>query len=105
MQQGHGAGHKRVIVKVEVSEKGTNIRYVVTDIRCVHTKALYEQGYCARGQIELYIKESKTHLLSDRILCSRFEDNQFRMFMHSAAYILTPCVKICYSEPNMQKLQ
>lgn len=81
-------GPQRVIVKVEVSEKGTNIRYVVTDIRCVRTKALYEQGYCARGQMELYIKESKTYLDSDRMSCSRFEANQFRLFMHSAAYVL-----------------
>ena len=85
---GSWSGPQRVIVKVEVSEKGTNIRYVVTDIRCVRTKALYEHGYCARGQMELYIKESKTHLQSDRMSCSRFEANQFRLFMHSAAYIL-----------------
>lgn len=52
---GSWSGPQRVIVKVEVSEKGTNIRYVVTDIRCVRTKALYEHGYCARGQMELYI--------------------------------------------------
>jgi hypothetical protein len=79
---------QRVIVKVEVSEKGTNIRYVVTDIRCIRTKTLYEQGYCARGQMELYIKENKTHLESDRMSCSRFQANQFRLFMHSAAYVL-----------------
>jgi len=79
---------QRVIVKVEVNEKGINIRYVVTDIRCIRTKALYELGYCARGKMELYIKESKTYLDSDRMSCSRFEANQFRLFMHSAAYIL-----------------
>jgi hypothetical protein len=79
---------QRIIVKVEVSSKGTNIRYVVTDIRCVRTKALYEQGYCARGKMELYIKESKNHLESDRMSCNRFEANQFRLFMHSAAYVL-----------------
>jgi hypothetical protein len=85
---GSWSGAQRVIVKVEVSEKGTNIRYVVTDIRCVRTKALYEHGYCARGKMELYIKENKSHLLSDRMSCSRFEANQFRLFMHSAAYVL-----------------
>jgi hypothetical protein len=85
---GSWSGKQRVIVKVEVSEKGTNIRYVVTDIRCVRTKALYEHGYCARGHMELYIKENKVHLLSDRMSCSRFEANQFRLFMHSAAYVL-----------------
>ena len=79
---------QRVIVKVEVSEKGTNIRYVVTDIRFIRTKALYEQGYCARGMMELYIKENKTHLESDRMSCNRFEANQFRLFLHSAAYVL-----------------
>ena len=38
--------------------------------------------------MELYIKENKSHLLSDRMSCSRFEANQFRLFMHSAAYVL-----------------
>ena len=36
----------------------------------------------------MYKKESKTHLQSDRMSCIRFEANQFRLFMHSAAYIL-----------------
>jgi hypothetical protein len=79
---------QKVIVKVEVSSKGTNIRYIVTDIRFIRTKALYENAYCARGQMELYIKEHKTYLCSDRMSCSRFEANQFRLFMHSAAYVL-----------------
>lgn len=35
-----------------------------------------------------YIKESKTYLESDRMSCNRFEANQFRLFMHSAAYVL-----------------
>lgn len=79
---------QRVIVKVEVNEKGINVRYIVTDIRCIRTQALYEKGYCARGKMELYVKESKTYLFSDRMSCSRFEANQFRLFMHSAAYVL-----------------
>jgi len=79
---------QRVIVKVEVNEKDTNIRYIVTDIRFIRTKNLYENGYCARGEMELFIKESKTYLESDRMSCSRFEANQFRLFMHSAAYVL-----------------
>jgi len=79
---------QRVIVKVEVSDKGTNVRYIVTDIRFIRTKSLYEMGYCARGKMELYIKEHKTYLDSDRMSCNRFEANQFRLFMHSAAYVL-----------------
>ena len=79
---------QRVVVKVEVSEKGTNVRYVVTNIRCVRTRALYENAYCARGAAELRIKDHKTYLKSDRMSCSSFKANQFRLFLHSAAYVL-----------------
>jgi hypothetical protein len=85
-----GSWHKpqRVIVKVEVSSKGLNIRYIVTDIEFIRTKALYENAYCARGQMELYIKEHKTYLKSDKMSCNSFAANQFRLFLHSAAYVL-----------------
>jgi hypothetical protein len=79
---------QRVIVKVEVSSMGTNIRYVVTDMRGVRTQSLYENGYCARGAMELRIKEHKLYLKSDRMSCHRFKANQFRLFLHSAAYVL-----------------
>ena len=35
-----------------------------------------------------YIKDSKTYLHSDRMSCNDFRANQFRLFMHSAAYVL-----------------
>ena len=79
---------QRVIVKVEVSSLGTNIRYIVTDLREYKTKALYEKGYCARGSMELRIKDHKLYLHSDRMSCNSFWANQMRLFMHSAAYIL-----------------
>lgn len=79
---------QRVIVKVEISSKGTNIRYVVTDMRKVRTQQLYETGYCARGAMELRIKEHKLYLKSDRMSCTRFKANQMRLFLHSAAYVL-----------------
>jgi hypothetical protein len=79
---------QRVVVKVEVSSMGTNIRYIVSSLRNVRTKALYEQGYCARGSAELRIKDHKTYLLSDRMSCNSFKANQFRLFLHSAAYVL-----------------
>ena len=79
---------QRVIVKVEAGSLGTNIRYVVTDMRGVRTQSLYENGYCARGAMELRIKEHKLYLKSDRMSCHRFKANQFRLFLHSAAYVL-----------------
>lgn len=79
---------QRVVVKVEANSLGTNIRYITSDLKVVRAKALYEQGYCARGAAELRIKEHKTYLLSDRMSCNSFMANQFRLFLHSAAYVL-----------------
>lgn len=79
---------QRVVLKVEVNSMGTNIRYIASSIRCIRTKALYENAYCARGAAELRIKDHKSYLLSDRMSCSSFLANQFRLFMHSAAYVL-----------------
>jgi len=79
---------QRVIVKIEVTHMGTNIRYIVTDLWEYRTKALYELGYCGRGRMELNIKDHKTYLSSDRMSCNRFSANQFRLFLHSAAYVL-----------------
>jgi hypothetical protein len=79
---------QKVVVKVEANSMGTNIRYVATSIRCIRTKTLYENAYCARGAAELRIKDHKSYLISGRMSCSSFLANQFRLFMHSAAYVL-----------------
>ena len=87
-QAGSWSRAERVIVKVEVSPLGTNIRYVVTDSRRYRARHIYEKGYCSRGKMELYIKDHKSCLHSDRASCSRFQANQFRLLLHSAAYVL-----------------
>ena len=79
---------QKVVVKVEVSSQGTNIRYIVTNMVQFKAKGLYEKGYCARATCELRIKEHKLYLKSDRSSCKSFAANQFRLFLHSAAYIL-----------------
>jgi hypothetical protein len=79
---------QKVVVKVEVSSMGTNIRYVVTNLVQIRAKELYEKGYCARGAMELRIKEHKLYLKSDRSSCNSFYANQFRLFLHSIAYVL-----------------
>lgn len=82
------ASKKKVVVKVEVSALGTNIRYIVTNLTQFKAKGLYEKGYCARGAAELRIKEHKLYLKSDRASCTSFKANQFRLFLHSIAYVL-----------------
>jgi len=85
---GSWENYQRVIVKVEVTSMGTNIRYIVTSLTDFRTRDLYEKGYCARGSMELRIKDHKLYLKSDRSSCTKFTANQFRLFLHSMAYIL-----------------
>lgn len=84
---------RRVVVKVEVSEQGKNIRFIVTNMEEAKAAVLYQDIYCARGEDELYIKEHKLYLKSDRTSCHKFEANQFRLFLHSAAYVLIHALK------------
>jgi Transposase DDE domain group 1 len=78
---------RRVIARVEASDRGTDSRFVVTNLRGT-PRWLYEAVYCARGQAENLVKAHKRHLASDRTSCTRATANQFRLVLHTAAYWL-----------------
>ena len=61
---------------------------MVTNLESSRPSFIYEKIYCDRGRMEGYIKNHKTFLLSDRISCRAFAANHFRLFLHSAAYVL-----------------
>ena len=85
---GSWSRYRRVIVKVDVGPLGTNVRYVTTDMEKARARSLYQRVYCNRARAENFIKDHKLYLRSDRASCHRFEANQFRLFLHSLAYIL-----------------
>ena len=78
----------RIVAKAEVSSLGTNVRFVTTNLESSQPSFLYQKAYAGRGAMENYIKNHKTFLHSDRTSCHRFEANQFRLLLHSAAYML-----------------
>lgn len=78
---------RKVIARVEATAKGSDIRFVVTNLPH-RAKVLYEKIYCARGRMENMIKEHKLYTKSDRTSCHRWEANQFRLFLHTGAYWL-----------------
>jgi len=83
-----GWRHKRrVVVRIEASDQGTDTRFVVTNL-ADKPKRLYERVYCARGQMENLIKAHKRHLASDRTSCTSALANQFRLVLHSGTYML-----------------
>ncbi|HUU40899.1 MAG TPA: IS1380 family transposase [Desulfatiglandales bacterium] len=79
---------RQVIVKAEITQKGENLRFIVTNIQDEWPQQTYDIIYCARGNMENNIKDHKLFLKSDRTSCNKFEANQFRLFLHSVAYIL-----------------
>ena len=78
---------RRVIARVEASDRGTDTRFIVTNLTGT-PQWLYETVYCARGQAENLIKAHKRHLASDRTSCTKATANQFRLVLHTAAYWL-----------------
>jgi Transposase DDE domain group 1 len=83
---------RRVIIKAEALTKGLNIRFVVTS-RQDEPEALYH-WYTRRGDHpELCIKDFKDDCFADRLSCHRFWANQFRLFLHGAAYWLLDTIR------------
>ncbi|MFO7822090.1 MAG: IS1380 family transposase [Lentisphaeria bacterium] len=77
----------RVIVKAEHNSIGPNTRFVVTNLPG-RAGDLYDNVYCARGDMENRIKEQQLNLFADRTSCSKWWANQFRMLLSSLAYVL-----------------
>jgi hypothetical protein len=83
---------RRVIAKAEHSDRGANPRYVVTNLEG-SCQALYDELYCARGEMENRIKEQQLGLFSDRTSCHAWWANQFRLLLSSAAYVLLEALR------------
>jgi Transposase DDE domain group 1 len=84
---------RRVVARVEVTRKGADIRYIVTNIKRGKARHLYEKVYCARGQAENLIKRHKSQLASDRTSCRSPLANQMRLILHTAAYWLVRTIQ------------
>ena len=80
---------RRVVAKAEHLQKGENPRFVVTSLRAETwpAQALYEEHYCARGDMENRIKE-QLMLFSDRTSTHYLRSNQLRLYFSSIAYVL-----------------
>jgi hypothetical protein len=87
---------RRIIIKAEVvchpgRPPKRNPRFVITNL--LHTPEHVYAIYRARGDVENRIKELKAGLALDRLSCSRFLGNQFRLLLTLAAYILVQALR------------
>jgi len=93
---------RRVIAKAEHLEKGPNPRFVVTSLSGQDTvfpspsrwtaQSLYEQTYCARGDMENRIKEQMM-LFADRASTAFLRSNQIRLYLSTVAYLLMQALR------------
>jgi hypothetical protein len=81
---------RRVVGKAEHLAKGENPRFVVASLNAevFDAKTLYEQEYCARGNMENRIKEKKLYLFADRVSCQTMRANQVRLCLSTVAYVV-----------------
>jgi len=82
---------RRIVAKAEVTAKGNNPRFVVTNL-ADDPEQVYG-FYIARGDSENRIKELKLDLSSGRTSCHRFSANCFRLLIHGMAFILMTLVR------------
>lgn len=85
---------RRVIAKAEQIEGKENPRYLVTSLGAQDWPAqkLYEQLYCARGEMENRIKE-QLNLFADRLSTETLRANQLRLYFSSLAYVLIEALR------------
>ena len=81
---------RRVIGKAEWTLKGQNPRFIVTSLgpKDGEAKDLYQNLYCARGDMENRIKECQLDLYADRTSAHTMRANQLRLWFASCAYVL-----------------
>ncbi len=83
---------RQVIAKAEHGDQGKNPRFVVTSLEG-DARQLYDEVYCARGEMENRIKEQQLGLFSDRTSCHHWWANQFRVLLSAAAYVLVETIR------------
>jgi hypothetical protein len=81
---------RRVVGKAEWTQGEANPRFVVTslDAQYADARVLYEDRYCARGEMENRIKECQLDLFADRTSTATMRANQLRLWFASMAYVL-----------------
>jgi hypothetical protein len=84
---------RRLIVRVDFTDRGLDVRCVVTNKKLGWPQTIYEEGYCKRSRIEMFIKENKSHCRVP-LSCQEFTANQFRFLLQGLAYQLLHLMRL-----------
>jgi Transposase DDE domain group 1 len=79
---------RRVIAKAEWTQGDANPRFLVTSLNWIDdARYLYEDLYCARGDMENRIKECQTDMFAGRTSAASMRANQLRLWFAAFAYV------------------
>ena len=84
---------RRVITRLQYDSRGTNPRFVVTNL-VGDAQPLYDELYCQRGEAENRIKEAQLDLFGTRASSQMFMANWFRLMLAALAYTLMQRLKV-----------
>lgn len=84
---------RRLIVRVDFGDRGLDVRCVVTNKERGLPNSIYEEDYCKRARVEMFIKENKSHCKVP-LSCQEFVSNQFRFFLQGLAYQLLHLLRL-----------
>ena len=84
---------RRIIGKAEFTRGEANPRFVVTSLAEPDARRVYEDIYCARGDMENRIKECQLDLFADRTSTATMRANQLRLWFASMAYVLLAALR------------
>jgi hypothetical protein len=93
---------RRIIARIDFTDEGIDVRYIVTNIEQLAPQQVYEAIYCKRARVELWIKNIK-ETDCKRLSCSQFKANMFRLLLHAFAYLLLYQVRMRLPE-EMQRM-
>jgi len=97
---------RRVVGKAEVMAGGDNPRFIVTNLpregfrgedrERFTAAALYENFYCARGEMENVLKQQVLDMPGDRMSTHDLASNQLRLWLATLAYLLIERLRRVY---------
>jgi hypothetical protein len=91
---------RRILYKAEVNKEGTNLRFLVTNCKGIPNH-LWPQ-YNDRGTAETFIDDLKNGLSMDRLSCSRFLANAFRLLLAALAYNLLRTFRTTLAQTELE---
>jgi hypothetical protein len=96
---------RRLVMKAEWLAQGANPRFVLTNLE-LPPQQVYDNFYVQRGcDSEHRIKELLLGIKADRLSCSTFIANQFRLLLAQAAYILMITIRHAAAGTQLAKAQ